>query len=126
MNIKTLIISSIVLLSLDYIYLKGNAKYFHKVFENIQNSKMNIRIGGAILCYIALLILLNYFLLDDKNKTIKDAFLLGFLVYAIYDTTNYTTFDKWPIKLMIMDCIWGGILLAITFYLTNLIKKLKK
>ena len=59
MNIKTLIISSIVLLSLDYIYLKGNTKYFHKVFKNIQNSKMNIRIEGAILCYIAKLFLIG-------------------------------------------------------------------
>lgn len=126
MDIKTIIISSIVLLSLDYIYLKGNTKYFHKVFKNIQNSKMNIRIEGAILCYIALIILLNYFLLDNEKRTVKDAFLLGFLVYAIYDTTNYTTFDKWPVKLMVMDCIWGGILLAITFYLTKLIKKLIK
>ena len=99
MDIKTIIISSIVLLSLDYIYLKGNTKYFHKVFKNIQNSKMNIRIEGVILCYIALIILLNYFLLDDEKRTVKDAFLLGFLVYAIYDTTNYTTFDKWPVPL---------------------------
>jgi len=101
------------LLVLDGIYIGIQYGSLKKIYESIQKSPMTLNFVGAGLCYIALVFLLYYFILSKKKK-ILDAFLLGVAVYAVYETTNYATFTKWPLQLVIMDTLWGGILFAIT------------
>ena len=101
------------LLALDAIYIGAQYKYLSKMYGSIQKSPLKVNFLGAALCYIALTFLLYYFILSKKKK-ILDAFLLGLAVYAVYETTNYATFSKWPLQLVIMDTLWGGILFAIT------------
>lgn len=122
MKLINIIISSIIILCLDFLYLTPQNKYFHKLFLNLQGEKMKIRIVGVILCYIALILALNYFIFDKKGSYL-DAFLLGFFIYVVYETTNYATFSNWPIRMLIVDSLWGGILFVLTFYLTKFIKK---
>ena len=43
-----------------------------------------------------------------------DAFILGVVIYGVYETTNYALFDKWSLKAVILDTIWGGSLFALT------------
>lgn len=117
-NIITL---SIIILILDglYIYLFGNK--FRNMINMIQKDKFVLRIFGAILCYIILTFGLYYFIIKN-NKTPFEAFLLGFVIYGVYDTTNYATFIGWKWNLALLDTIWGGILFALTTYLYNKVK----
>jgi uncharacterized membrane protein len=101
------------LIALDAIYIGAQYKYLSKMYSGIQNSPLKINFVGAIICYIALTFLLYYFILSKKRKII-DAFLLGIAVYAVYESTNYATFTKWPIYMLVVDTLWGGILFAIT------------
>jgi uncharacterized membrane protein len=105
------------LLALDSIYIGAQYKYLSKTYASIQNSPLKINPFGAILCYIFLVFLLYYFILSKKRK-ILDAFLLGVCVYGVYETTNYATLSKWPIYMVIVDTLWGGILFASTAFLT--------
>ena len=122
MNIKIFFLSSFILLFLDAIYIFSHKNYFSVVFKNIQKSKLNIRIESVILCYVILCFSVNYFLLADDKKTIKDAFLFGFCLYSVYELTNYATLDNWPIYMVIADSIWGGVLFASTVYITRKLK----
>jgi uncharacterized membrane protein len=36
--------------------------------------------------------------------------LYGFFTYATYDLTNMATIDKWPLKIVIVDIVWGTVL----------------
>jgi len=110
LKLVTILIS---LLILDSLYIGLQYGSLKKIYERVQKSPLTINFIGAILCYIALVFLLYYFILSKKKK-ILDAFLLGLAVYAVYETTNYATFTKWPIHLVIMDTLWGGILFSIT------------
>jgi uncharacterized membrane protein len=101
------------LLLLDAIYIGSQYTYLSKMYSGIQNSPLKLNIVGGIICYIALAFLLYYFILSKKKK-ILDAFLLGLAVYAVYESTNYATFTKWPMYMLIADTLWGGILFAIT------------
>ena len=112
MIFKFLIILT-TLLILDGLYIGSQYASLKKIYEGVQKSRLTMNYFGAILCYIALVFLLYYFILSQKKK-VFDAFLLGLAVYAVYETTNYTTFTNWPIHLVIMDTLWGGILFAIT------------
>jgi uncharacterized membrane protein len=38
--------------------------------------------------------------------------LLGLAAYGTYDMTNVSTLKKWPVKLSIVDVIWGTVLTA--------------
>lgn len=121
MNISKIIISSVIILLLDFIYLGSHSQYFKKVFTKIQGKSI-IRYSAALLCYVAMITLLNTFIIQKYSKpsfkVLSNAFLLGFLTYIIYDLTNYATIEKWPLYLVIVDSIWGGSLFALTSYLT--------
>jgi uncharacterized membrane protein len=101
------------LIALDAVYIGSQYKYLSKMYGGIQKSPLKLNFVGAVLCYIALTFLLYYFILSKKRK-ILDAFLLGVCVYGVYETTNYATLSKWPIYMVIVDSLWGGILFAIT------------
>jgi uncharacterized membrane protein len=77
---------------------------------------------AAILCYIFLIIGLNYFIIRPR-RSIQDAFLLGLVIYAVFETTNKTLFSNWSWITVIIDSLWGGILFAVTTYLVDKLRK---
>ena len=52
-----------------------------------------------------------------KKGSYLDAFLLGFFIYAVYETTNMAIFKDWSYKVGLIDLTWGGFLFLITTYL---------
>jgi uncharacterized membrane protein len=102
-----------VMLVLDGIWLyliAGNA--FSAVVENIQGSIMKVRPLGAVVAYTAMILLFNQFI--TKESSGWDAFLLGFLAYAIFDGTNYSIFSNYDLKTAVVDTLWGGSLFWLT------------
>jgi uncharacterized membrane protein len=120
-NIVFILLSGIVFLTLDFIYLNIIKNYFKNQIKLVQGKNNTFNISGAILCYILLIFGLNYFILRT-NKSIYDAFLFGIVIYGVYETTNYTLFHKWQFLTVIMDTLWGGFLFALT---TLFMKKIK-
>jgi len=118
MNYKYILISSAVMLLLDYIYLSLTKDSFIKMVVNIQNSAFKLNLIGAIISY-SLLIIANYNFLYNKQSSYKDAFLLGIIIYGVFDGTNLALFKNYDINLGIKDTLWGGILMSITYYLSN-------
>ena len=118
MQLKQIIISGIVLLALDFIYLSLFSDFFNSVVKKVQGEKIKFNIWGGLLCYILIIYGFNYFILDQK-KSIQDAFLLGFITYGIYETTNYAILKNWPFNSVILDTLWGGILYASATFLTR-------
>ncbi len=114
---------TILLPLIDAIWLKIISDKFTKQIVNIQNSEMKFRIVPAILCYVALIFGLYYFVIntnETRERKILNAFLLGLVIYAVYETTNYATITKWTSEIAIMDTIWGGVLFALTTFLVTL------
>ena len=112
-----LLLSSILFVSIDSIYLNFMKNYFDNQINIIQNSPMKLNLLGILLCYIFLIFGLNYFIIKP-NKSVNDAFLLGLVIYGVYETTNYAIFKQWKLLSVIIDTLWGGILFALTTYLT--------
>lgn len=117
LNTKFLV-SSIVLVVLDYFYLNLISSHFNQQILDVQNSPMKLRIVPAIVCYIALILGINYFILQKESKVL-DATLLGLVIYTVYETTNMALFDKWNIKSVLIDSTWGGILFGLTTIIVN-------
>lgn len=116
-----LLLSAIILVSLDYIYLGLIKGYFAKQVQSVQGSPLQINYLGALLCYIFLIIGLNYFIIKPK-RSVQDAFLLGLIIYAVFETTNLALFKNWSILTVLIDSLWGGTLFALTTYIVRFIK----
>ena len=108
---------AVILLLLDFMYLKLITHSFDKMIHNIQGKSLKLKIKPAILCYL-LLISVYYFITKD-NKTVIEAFFLGFAIYGIYDTTNMATIDAWNWNIVVLDTLWGGCLFALTRFITK-------
>tara|TARA_Y100001935_G_C17168754_1_gene439110 strand:+ start:238 stop:591 length:354 start_codon:yes stop_codon:yes gene_type:complete len=109
--------STIILLMLDSVYLNMVKKHYNKLVKSIQGSDIKINMEAAIACYLVLAFSINYFIIKDK-RPVSDAFLLGFVIYAVFDLTNMVIFKRWDVILSLIDMLWGGILFATTTFLT--------
>lgn len=114
---KEVLLSSILFILIDSIYLTSISKYFNHQIMMVQGSPLVLDYGGAVLSYIFLIFGLYYFILREK-KTIYDAFLFGLVMYMVYEATNKAIIKNWKWKTVLMDGIWGGILYALTTYAT--------
>ncbi|HBD74490.1 MAG TPA: DUF2177 domain-containing protein [Acholeplasmataceae bacterium] len=85
---------------------------------------------AAILFYILYIVFLMIFAILPALQTssLNDAMLYGalygFITYATYDLTNLATLEKWPLKVTIIDIIWGTLLGFSVSTLTYLIGSL--
>jgi uncharacterized membrane protein len=116
-----LLLSAIIFVSIDYVYLNLIKDYFANQVQAVQGSPLKINYLGALLCYIFLIIGLNYFIIKPK-RSIQDAFLFGLIIYAVFETTNLTLFKNWSILTVLIDSLWGGTLFALTTYLVRFIR----
>ena len=111
--VHRVLFSSALLLALDFIYLSSNKGAFETQIVQIQRVVMQVKILPVILCYLLLIIALNYFILRT-HRPVWEAFMLGAIIYGVFDTTNYALFKKWDWKFALMDGLWGGVLFALT------------
>lgn len=115
------LLTAIVFVILDGTYLNLIKDYFNKQVKSIQGSDIKINIIATGLVYVVLIYGLNYFIIK-RNKSVKEAALLGFFVYAVYELTNYALFKNWSVITVIIDTLWGGILFGLT---TAIVYKIK-
>ena len=108
------------MLALDGIYLMFNKTMFENQIIDIQRTTMQDKPYSAVACYLFLIGGLYYFIIKN-HRSIIDAFLLGIIIYGVYETTTYALFKKWSPYLVVIDTLWGGILLALTTYFTYMI-----
>ena len=118
-----ILVTAIVLLSLDYIYLNLMSSYFQNQVKRVQGTPLKMNFVGVALCYILLIIGLYYFIIK-LNKSVSDAFLLGLVIYGVYETTTLGLFTNWSILTVIIDTLWGASLFAITTFIINKLKKI--
>ena len=114
---KQILIIAVIMLILDSIYLTMFSNFFNNVVMKVQGSKLRLNFIGAVLCYILLIGGINYFIIS-KRKPLIDAFLLGILIYGVYETTSYALLENWSPLAVLIDTLWGGILFYLTTYLT--------
>jgi len=105
------------MLIIDGIYLSQiGGSLFIPMIEKIQKEKFEINYNATIFCYILLNIALYKFIIIERRHPIN-AFILGFCIYGVFDSTNYAIFNNYELVPSIIDSIWGGCL----FYIVTMI-----
>jgi len=126
--LKMYIIAFIIFLAIDAIWLGLVAPKFYKSqIGHLMSEKPNLI--AALVFYVLFVIGIVYFVVapgidaQSISKILVAGALFGFMTYATYDLTNLATLRDWPIKVTIIDLIWGTSLSTLigvgTFYIYN-------
>jgi uncharacterized membrane protein len=107
------LLSAIIFVILDGFYLNLTKDYFNKQVKSIQGSDIKANFIAIGITYIFLIYGLNYFIIQ-KNRSVKDAALLGLVIYAVYEFTNLSIFTNWSVLSTIIDTTWGAVLFGLT------------
>lgn len=109
----------LLLVGFDMVYIYFMKDMFSNQVRIIQGEPLLIdkrALIGAVICYVLLATGLYYFAISKKNSSIFDAFLLGIVVYGVFDSTNFLMFRKWDWRIMVIDGLWGGVLFSMVYW----------
>lgn len=116
MNITKSLFGFLFLLIIDNIYLKLNKDFYKPIMDD-----ENISIFYAILSWITIIVAINLLVLSRTDLTKNDSLIygayLGFSLYALWNTTNYSLYpSKWTPSILLVDTMWGTTVTAIVSY----------
>ncbi len=110
--IKTYLIAGGVYWLVDFIWLGFIAsKFYQRQLSGLLAEK--IKWPAAIVFYslfpIGVIIFSVIPGLKENSllKTLSLGALFGFFTYATYDLSNYITIADWPLKVVVVDILWG-------------------
>ncbi len=104
--IGVFLITMVLMVAIDFIWLGTAGLYALKMLENIQGSPVRMRLWAAAVVYVAL----AYLVLQAKS--VWQAAGFGAAAYATYDFTSLATLKGYDWRLAVADTVWGGVLLA--------------
>ena len=124
--IKTYLIALVVFFLIDLVWLVVVArKLYQQELGYIMSEKPNWIV--AALFYLIFIAGLVFFVINPalgKNSwtyALLVGMLFGLITYSTYDLTNLATLKDWPIKITIIDLIWGtslgGLVSTVTFFI---------
>lgn len=115
--IKLYLISFISLIGLDSIWLtKVSPKLYKEQIGHLMADKPNLPAAG--LFYAIYILGLVIFIVQpavSKESVMYAATrgaLFGLVAYATFDLTSLAVLKDWPVKITIIDLIWGSVLTA--------------
>ncbi|GEM04951.1 membrane protein [Halolactibacillus miurensis] len=122
------LITFAVFIVIDLIWLGFIAKNLYQEHIGFIMSKKPNWVA-AIVFYLIFIFGLVYFVINpalDSGSFVEAllrGMLFGFITYSTYDLTNLATLEGWPIKITIIDLIWGtslgGLVSSISFLLAQ-------
>lgn len=126
--LKTYFIALIVFFLIDLFWLVVVArKLYQQELGYIMSEKPNWIV--AALFYLIFIAGLVFFVINpamEKNSwvfALLVGMLFGFITYSTYDLTNLATLKDWPLKITIIDLIWGsslgGLVSTVTFFIAK-------
>ncbi len=127
MLIKQILTIAVLMLVIDFAYLMSIGDYFNKQIKSVQGSDLKMRYLGGAICYPFLVLGLYYFIIKNRKNyknnmdMVRDAAILGWVIYMVYESTNYAILKDWKFETVLLDGIWGGILFGLTTYIYLLV-----
>jgi uncharacterized membrane protein len=131
--IKVLLIAFPIYLVIDFLWIGVLMKSFYLkeygVMARLMNGSLSPRMLYVVLAYVALLIGYIFFIYPNATngtllKAIIYGVLFGFVIYGVFDFTNYAVLEKWTLKATLIDLFWGMFVSGFMSGLISIIHKL--
>lgn len=125
-SIKSILISLASFLVLDMIWFQFSLDSWKEWIKNLTGNEMSLNLIAAIFAYLLMGLGLNYLSYVQVQPdhwwqdSLKYGAIFGLVVYGIFDMTNLAILNNnYPIKLAIIDMIWGVFISALTLVITS-------
>lgn len=123
--VKAYIIAFITFFLIDIVWLVVVArKLYRQELGFLMSDKPNWI--AAVIFYLIFILGIVFFVIhpalekESWTYALFAGLLFGFITYATYDLTNLATVKNWPLKITIIDLIWGtslgGLVSTITYF----------
>lgn len=130
--IKNFISATIIFLLLDMVWLGLVAKKLYLTQYGTLLRRSGDKIiplwPAAIIVYLLLVLGVLFFVLPKANGNSLLALAwgaaFGFIVYGVYDFTNLSIINNWPLAITFVDVLWGTALCGVTSALVTFIQKI--
>lgn len=107
---------------------------YQKIYQPqllLMNKKQfGVRKYSALVTYLilslGLSLLLEYTFVSTLFDFFVAGFLYGFVVYGVYNVSNFATIEKYKFKTVIMDILWGSVVSGMICIFLHLIVKPSK
>lgn len=120
-----MLLTLLLMMVLDAIWIMANISRYQGLVRDVQKSDMDVRVSGAVCAYAVMVAAVLFVVIPnakrDKGtllkKSLKHGALIGFVIYAIFNATNYALFKNYNLITGVLDTLWGTFLFfAITFF----------
>ena len=91
---------------MDLVWIKKSYKLYNDSVNKIQNEDIQLRIMQSILAYTLLIINVLFVLLPHTTSVLHFS-ISGLVIYGVYNATTYAILKDYPLKVAIIDTIWG-------------------
>jgi uncharacterized membrane protein len=121
------VVAFFTFLIIDFFWIMFISKKFYlKEFRNIANIKkgsIKAKLIPVLILYIIMAFGLVFFALTSGSliENILQGAFLGFVIYSVYDLTNYSILKSYSLKLTLIDMVWGTVLSGICSAIVSLI-----
>ncbi|MHC1777797.1 MAG: DUF2177 family protein [Lentimicrobium sp.] len=123
-------LTAIVFFAIDMAWLGFIAKnIYRKYLGDLLSDTVNWY--AAMIFYLIYIAGIFIFVINPavEKQSVSSALvmgaLFGFIAYATYDLTNYATLKGFPLKIVIIDMIWGTVLTTLVsvsgYYIVKLV-----
>lgn len=123
--LKLFLINAVIFLILDSLWLIfANKKFYQPYIGHLMGQT---KLLPAIIFYLIYVAALVFFVLAPGQVKQSLSYVLlagaffGAVCYATYDLTNLATLSDWPLKITIVDIIWGSFVTSLSATLTYII-----
>lgn len=107
---------------LDALWLSwAYPRFYQPMLSEVQKEPITVKPFPAFLAYVVIALSIALIVIPASQGNLTNALyyasLTGFLVYSVYNLTNYSLFTAYGITEAISDTIWGTIVYTITTFL---------
>ena len=120
------IVATLIFFLVDMVWLTLIAKKLYaKELKDFLSPNVNWL--AALIFYLVFIFGMTFFVItpaiadESLIYAIFGGAFFGFVCYATYDLTNLATMKNWPIKITVIDLIWGSFVSSITCLLTYIV-----
>lgn len=119
-----LVVAFLLFIGFDILWFKtlGLQYFYNPQFEAINGKKFKLRVWAGLLVWfflaLASTMLVQYSDIDNLGVFLYGMFV-GFIIYAVYNFTNYATIQKYSIKTVAADTLWGTLLFGVVSIICN-------
>lgn len=118
MIILQFLVVAAVFAVVDAVWLKSMNPFYRRQIEPLMANKPNL--GYAVVFYVLYIAGVVFFALQPALASENWWVALGYgaglgaFAYATYDLTNAATLKLWPLRLVVVDIIWGTFLTGVS------------